>query len=131
MNTNNIIDINEVNNTGDLPLNEDLLEENQDEQLMSNMGEKFVVMDYKEEDLKIKDAKITIPYLTKYERTRLLGTRAQQLNNGSLPTVEIGNLKNTLDIARKELETRKIPLIVRRKLPNGKYEDWKIEELIF
>jgi len=30
----------------------------------------------------------------------------------------------------KELKARKIPLIIRRYLPDGSYEDWRIEELI-
>lgn len=30
-----------------------------------------------------------------------------------------------LEIAQKELAARKIPLIVRRFLPDGSYEDWQ------
>lgn len=35
-----------------------------------------------------------------------------------------------LEIARKELRARKIPIVVRRYLPDGSYEDWSIEDLI-
>jgi DNA-directed RNA polymerase I, II, and III subunit RPABC2 len=33
-------------------------------------------------------------------------------------------------IAEKELKNRKIPISVRRLLPDGSYEDWSIDELI-
>lgn len=35
-----------------------------------------------------------------------------------------------LVIAQKELAAKKIPLIVRRYLPDGSYEDWSVAELI-
>lgn len=35
-----------------------------------------------------------------------------------------------LAIAMKELAQKKIPLIVRRYLPDGSYEDWGVQELI-
>jgi len=35
-----------------------------------------------------------------------------------------------LQIAMKELQQRKIPLIIRRYLPDGTYEDWTVSELI-
>ena len=34
-------------------------------------------------------------------------------------------------IAEKELRERKINYIVRRYLPDGTYEDWNVNELIF
>src|SRR3989304_960960 len=72
------------------------------------------VVDYSQTMLNINKEKITIPYLTKYEKTRLLGVRTQQLSMGAIPMVEVGNLKDTADIAEKELRERKIPLIIRR-----------------
>ncbi len=44
--------------------------------------------------------------------------------------VELENETDPLQIAMKELKARKIPLIIRRYLPDGSYEDWRIEELI-
>ena len=73
---------------------------------------------------------MTIPQLTKYERTLLIGIRAQQLNKGALPAVSTDNLTNTIKIAEKELEERRMPLIIRRHIPDGTYEDWKIDEFI-
>jgi DNA-directed RNA polymerases I, II, and III subunit RPABC2 len=75
--------------------------------------------------------KRTNPYLTKYEKARIIGIRAQQIASGSIPLVESKGLVSPISIALKELKERKIPFIIRRKLPNNTYEDWTIEELKF
>ena len=75
-------------------------------------------------------AKITTRYLTKYERARLLGTRALQLSMNAPPLVELDGETDPLKIAAKELRERKLPLIVRRYLPDGSFEDWSLDELI-
>ena len=64
----------------------------------------------------------TIPILSKYERTRVVGERAIQISMGSPPLVEVGNLENPVDIAEKELREKKIPYIIKRVLPNGLIE---------
>lgn len=74
--------------------------------------------------------KITTRYLTKYERARLLGTRALQLSMNAPPLVELDGETDPLKIAAKELRERKLPLIVRRYLPDGSFEDWSLDELI-
>jgi DNA-directed RNA polymerase I, II, and III subunit RPABC2 len=73
--------------------------------------------------------KVTSKYLSKYEKTRILGTRALQISLGSPPTVDIGNLTDAYDIALLELRQKKIPIIIRRYLPNNTFEDWNISEL--
>lgn len=74
--------------------------------------------------------RITTPYLTKYERARVLGTRALQIAMCAPIMVELEGLSDPLKIAMKELKARKIPIIIRRFLPDGSYEDWSINELI-
>lgn len=74
--------------------------------------------------------KITTRYLTKYERARLLGTRALQLSMNAPPLVELDGETDPLKIAAKELRERKLPLIIRRYLPDGSFEDWSLDELI-
>ncbi|KAI2809304.1 hypothetical protein RDWZM_003370 [Blomia tropicalis] len=74
--------------------------------------------------------KITTPYMTKYERARVLGTRALQIAMCAPIMVELEGETDPLQIALKELKERKIPLIIRRFLPDGSYEDWGIDELI-
>lgn len=77
-----------------------------------------------------KASRITTRYLTKYERARILGTRALQLSMNAPPMVELEGETDPLQIAMKELRERKIPLVIRRFLPDGSYEDWSLDELI-
>ena len=74
----------------------------------------------------------TVPFLTKYERARILGERAKQLNMGAKPLIELG--PEVIDgylIALKEFEEKKIPFIVKRPMPNGGCEYWKFKDLEF
>ena len=73
----------------------------------------------------------TKPFLTKYERARIVGYRAEQIASGSEPCVDVGNITKVVDIVEKELKERKIPLIIKRTLPNNESEYWKLEELDF
>jgi len=72
----------------------------------------------------------TLPFLTKYEKARILGERAKQINAGAKPFVKIEN--NVIDgylIALSELEQKMIPFIVKRPLPNGGCEYWRLRDL--
>ncbi|KAL1284681.1 DNA-directed RNA polymerases I, II, and III subunit RPABC2 [Trichinella pseudospiralis] len=82
-----------------------------------------------EPDRKTK-IRITTPYMTKYERARVLGTRALQISMGAPVLVELEDERDALEIARKELKARRIPLVIRRYMPDGSYEDWRVDELI-
>merc|ERR1719189_1416832 len=74
--------------------------------------------------------RITTPYMTKYERARVLGTRALQIAMCAPVMVELEGETDPLQIAMKELKMRKIPIIIRRYMPDGSFEDWAIDELI-
>ncbi|KAL0228009.1 hypothetical protein RCL1_004152 [Eukaryota sp. TZLM3-RCL] len=74
--------------------------------------------------------KTTTPYLTKYERARILGARALQISLNAPVLVEVENETDPLDIAEKELRAKKIPFTIRRYLPDGSYEDWSLADLI-
>jgi DNA-directed RNA polymerase I, II, and III subunit RPABC2 len=74
----------------------------------------------------------TAPFLNKYEKTRILGIRAAQLENNApsfLEDEKLTGLINGIDIARLELEEQKIPFIVRRPLPDGTSEYWRVQDL--
>jgi DNA-directed RNA polymerase I, II, and III subunit RPABC2 len=78
----------------------------------------------------IDDLHRTIPYLTKYEKARILGQRAKQINSGHHTFVKVP--ENVIDgyiIAEMELKLKRIPFIIRRPLPNGGSEYWKIQDL--
>ena len=76
--------------------------------------------------------RITSTFLTKYERARILGTRALQLSKNAPPMVvpQPGET-DPYKLAERELAARKIPFIVRRYLPDHTYEDWKLSELTY
>jgi len=74
--------------------------------------------------------RVTNPLLTKYEKARILGVRATQISKGAKPTIDIGDMKDALQIAEYEFYHGKIPLIVRRHLPDGGYEDWTLDEVV-
>ncbi|XP_075984552.1 RNA polymerase II subunit RpII18 [Anticarsia gemmatalis] len=77
-----------------------------------------------------KSKRITTRYMTKYERARVLGTRALQIAMCAPVMVELEGETDPLQIAMKELKHGKIPIIIRRYLPDHSYEDWSIDELI-
>ncbi|XP_015512140.1 DNA-directed RNA polymerases I, II, and III subunit RPABC2 [Neodiprion pinetum] len=77
-----------------------------------------------------KSKRITTRYMTKYERARVLGTRALQIAMCAPVMVELEGETDPLQIAMKELKQRKIPIVIRRYLPDNSYEDWGIDELI-
>lgn len=68
--------------------------------------------------------------MTKYERARVLGTRALQISMNAPVMVDVEQETDALKIATKELRERKIPMIIRRYLPDNSYEDWSLDELI-
>lgn len=78
----------------------------------------------------IDDFHKTIPILTKYEKTRILGQRAKQINSGAKPFVKVpANIIEGKIIAELELNSKKIPFIIKRPLPNGSFEYWRVEDL--
>jgi len=72
----------------------------------------------------------TVPWLTKFERTRILGQRVKQLNTGATPFVNAPpNVIDNAIIAQMELEQKRIPFIVRRPIPGGGSEYWRLKDL--
>uniref|UniRef100_T1GRK6 RPB6 homolog n=1 Tax=Megaselia scalaris TaxID=36166 RepID=T1GRK6_MEGSC len=73
-----------------------------------------------------KNKRITTKYMTKYERARVLGTRALQIAMCAPIMVELEGETDPLQIAMKELKQRKIPIIIRRFLPDHSSKTSKI-----
>jgi len=72
----------------------------------------------------------TLPFLTKFEKAKILGIRAKQIDEGAIPFVKVtSNLISGYTIATMELMEKKIPFIIRRPLPNGSSEYWKVSDL--
>lgn len=72
----------------------------------------------------------TYPFLSKYEKAKIIGVRTKQLNNGADPFIEVEpNIIDGLNIAIKELNEKKLPFIIARPLPNGSREYWRLKDL--
>ena len=78
----------------------------------------------------VDDIHKTVPFLTKFEKAKILGLRAKQINEGARPFVKVpDNVVNGYTIAEIELTEKKIPFIIRRPIPNGGSEYWKLSDL--
>ncbi|NP_001149930.2 DNA-directed RNA polymerases II, IV and V subunit 6A isoform X1 [Zea mays] len=109
------------------------IEEGAEEELENNEDAPDDVIGGEGEDKeqeKTKRERKTTKYMTKYERARILGTRALQISMNAPVMVELEGETDPLEIAMKELRARKIPFTIRRYLPDGSYEDWGVDELI-
>lgn len=83
-----------------------------------------------EENMIVDPFHKTVPFLTKYEKARILGERAKQLNAGGKPFVNVDpSILDGYLIAEKELNEKKLPFIIKRPITNGACEYWKIEDL--
>ena len=72
----------------------------------------------------------TSPYMTKYERARIIGTRALQISMNAPVMVDTEGMTDPMAIAEKEINAKLVPFVVRRFLPDGTFEDWKVSELM-
>ena len=69
------------------------------------------------------------PTLTRFEKARIMGSRALQLSLGAPPFIDFSkNISTSLEIAMEELHQRVIPIVIRRTLPNGDYQNIPIEQ---
>lgn len=77
--------------------------------------------------------RITDPCLTKYEKTKILSERTQQIEDGSIIYIPLNDkLTTAYSIALEEFKQKKIPFIICRPLPNSKsYEYWKLNDLLY
>jgi len=73
----------------------------------------------------------TYPFLTVYERTSIIGLRSEMLSNGAQAYIMVPDyVTDVKEIARMELEQKRLPFIVKRPLPNGQYEYWRLADLM-
>lgn len=121
------------------PMDEDILDGKEEENYLDfrlNYKSSFdnfqKVMELSNSDFKSENRQNTTRGLTKYEKTKILGIRTQQLISGMPPLIVVPkHITDVKKIAELELEQRKTPLILKRSLPNKNYEYIKIEDLEF
>merc|ERR1711871_1520843 len=120
----------EVGDEGKYEPDEVVEEEEEDAFDADGTGEARVeVLGTDEYDKEAESAeRTTTKYMTKYERARILGTRALQISMGAPVLVDLKGETDPLDIANKELKRGRIPLMVRRYMPDGSKEDWHVHE---
>jgi len=83
-------------------------------------------------DISLLDANhTTYPFLTNYEKTKCISFRASQINNGAKPYILVPTgVNDSYLIAKMELEARRLPIIVKRPMPDGTYEVWRLNDLL-
>ena len=69
------------------------------------------------------------PTLTRFEKARIMGARALQLSLGAPVFITIPkNTVSSLEIAMEELNQRLLPIVIKRSLPNGDYQNISIDK---
>ncbi len=88
-------------------------------------------VEHEQKEITNKDGNVLVgpPTLTRFEKARIMGARALQLSLGAPIFIEIPKDATTsLEIAMEELKQRIIPIIIRRLLPNGDYQNIPIDK---
>jgi len=86
---------------------------------------------HKRAEITSKDSQIVIgpPMLTRFEKARIMGARALQLSLGAPVFIEIPkNATTSLEIAMEELKQKVIPIVIKRTLPNGDYQNLPLDK---
>ena len=89
-------------------------------------------MDFESREIPPQDSQVLIgpPTLTRFERARIIGARSLQLSLGAPTLMDSSNKFNdTISIAVAELNSKVLPISIRRVLPNGLYQDIPIDWL--
>ena len=73
----------------------------------------------------------SVPFLTQYEKTKILGFRTNQLSQGARAYIAVPeHVTDIREIARLELEARRLPIIIKRPMPDGTFEKWRLTDLL-
>jgi len=104
-----------------------------DQQIEIIRKREIITLSEKHEVIEIQNAVNTISSgrltLTRFEKARIMGSRALQLSLGAPPFIDFSkNTTTSLEIAMEELKQRVIPIVIRRTLPNGDYQNIAIEQ---
>jgi len=118
--------------------NEEILEDSKEQKEIDRAIEviknrKIITESADHEPVEIKNSTNAIntgpPTLTRFEKARIMGSRALQLSLGAPPFIDFSkNISTSLEIAMEELHQKVIPIVIRRTLPNGDYQNIAIEQ---
>lgn len=77
----------------------------------------------------------SLPILTKYEFDQIIGLRTMHLSRGAPPLIALEDgfqIKSNVDlrgVAERELVEKRLPYMIKRSMPNGKWEYWSVSDL--
>ena len=118
--------------------NEEMLEGSKEQKELDRAivvikNRKIITESVDHEPVEIKNSTNVIttgpPTLTRFEKARIMGSRALQLSLGAPPFIDFSeNISTSLEIAMEELHQKVIPIVIRRTLPNGDYQNIAIEQ---
>jgi len=118
--------------------NEEMLEGSKEQKQLDRdieviKNRKIITESVDHEPVEIKNSTNVIttgpPTLTRFEKARIMGSRALQLSLGAPPFIDFSkNISTSLEIAMEELHQKVIPIVIRRTLPNGDYQNIAIEQ---
>ena len=82
----------------------------------------------------VEKTKLSKAQMTKYEFDLIIGTRTNQLALGAMAFVDVSSLKikSNLElrkVALQELKEGKLPFIIKRPLPNNKFEYYRLRDM--
>ena len=98
---------------------------------MTNFSKFSIISNHETYDTLQTTVKRTKPYLTRFERSKILGLRAAQIDNGCESTMSIPpTIMDARSIAEYEYQHQAIPFLIRRYFVDGTHEDWRITELV-
>lgn len=73
----------------------------------------------------------SVPFLTQFEKTKILGFRTNQLSQGARAFIAVpAHVTDLREIAKMELDARRLPFIIKRPMPDGTFEKWRLSDLL-
>ena len=73
----------------------------------------------------------SVPFLTQFEKTKVLGFRTNQLSQGARPYIAVpAHVTDLREIAKMDLDARRLPFILKRPMPDGSFEKWRLSDLL-
>ena len=73
----------------------------------------------------------SVPFLTQFEKTKVLGFRTNQLSQGARAYIAVpAHVTDLREIAKMELDARRLPFIIKRPMPDGSFEKWRLSDLL-
>jgi DNA-directed RNA polymerase I, II, and III subunit RPABC2 len=101
------------------------------ESVISKMQLEIIPAGPRAEGVPVDKRHLSYPFLNKYEITKIIGHRANELSQGARPFINVPPYISDLkEIARMELDQQRLPYIIKRPMPNGTYEYWRLSDLI-